>query len=135
VVTNVISRPSSVVAKLSANIKFHKYKRLHEGHHFTPMAMEVHNAFGHDMNFFIREYAHIFHDRRLGSHLSLPFCIPFFKEHVNIAFQLALVFAIDKKITLARDACFKSSIIIKSHNLHVSNIKGAVGNSFLPQVG
>jgi hypothetical protein len=63
------------------------------------------------------------------------FAFHFFKERVNIAFQHALIFATDKKITLMRDACFKSSIIIKSHNLHVVNIKGAVGNSFLPQVG
>ncbi len=40
VITNVISRPSSAIAKLSANIKIHKYKRFHEGHHFIPMAMD-----------------------------------------------------------------------------------------------
>jgi hypothetical protein len=39
----------------------------------------------------------------------------------------ALAFVIKKKITLARDVCFKSPIIIRPHNLHVGNIKVVVG--------
>jgi len=73
--TNVISRLAGVTAELNAIAKIHKYKRLHEGHHFIPMAMEVHDAFGCDMNRFIRECAHLFHDRQLKGHLSLSFRI------------------------------------------------------------
>jgi hypothetical protein len=54
VVMNVISRPLSVVVKFNASAKIHKYRRFHEVHHFTPMAMEVHGIFGHDMDHFIR---------------------------------------------------------------------------------
>ncbi len=75
VAMSVISRPSGVVAKLNAITKIHKYKRLHEGHHFIPMAMEVYGAFGHDMDRFIRECARLFHDRQLKGHLSFFFYI------------------------------------------------------------
>jgi hypothetical protein len=63
-ISNVIIQPTSVVAKLNAISKIHKYKKFHEGHHFIPMAMEVHSAPGHDMDHFIKECAHLFHDRR-----------------------------------------------------------------------
>jgi hypothetical protein len=46
---------------------------------------------------------------------------------VSIAFQCALTFAIEKKITLVGDVCFKPPITIKFHNLHVGDIRGAVG--------
>jgi hypothetical protein len=77
--SNVISRLASAAAKLSTIAKICKYRRLHEGHHFIPMAMEVHNAFKHDMDHFIKEHAHLFHDRQSRGHLSLFFCIYFFK--------------------------------------------------------
>jgi hypothetical protein len=48
------------------------------------MAMEVHCALGHDRDCFIKECARIFHDRRLGGHLSFFFCIQFFKLCINI---------------------------------------------------
>jgi len=51
---NVISRPLSAVVKFNAIAKIHKYRRLHEAHHFIPMAMEAHDIFGHDMDHFIR---------------------------------------------------------------------------------
>jgi hypothetical protein len=70
--------------KLSTLLKIHKYRRLHEGHHFIPMAIEVHDTLGHDMDRFIKECAHLFHDKRLGGHLCLSFCIQFFKQHVDI---------------------------------------------------
>jgi hypothetical protein len=54
VAMNVISRPLSAVVKFNAITKIHKYRRLHEVHHFIPMAMEVHGIFGHDMDHFIR---------------------------------------------------------------------------------
>jgi hypothetical protein len=84
VALNVISWPSNAVVKLNAIVKICKYKGFHEGHHFIPMAMEVHDAFEHDIHCFIRECAHLFHDRQSRDHLSLSFCIQFFKQHVNI---------------------------------------------------
>jgi hypothetical protein len=50
------------------------------------------------MDRFIRECAHIFHDKQLRGHLSLSFCIQFFKQRVNIAFQCALAFAIEETL-------------------------------------
>jgi hypothetical protein len=35
----------------------------HKGHHFISMAMEVHSACRHDMDHFIKECAHIFHNK------------------------------------------------------------------------
>jgi hypothetical protein len=61
--SNVINRPTSAVVKLSAIVKIHKYKKFHEGHHFTPMAMKVHGATGCDMDCFIKECVHLFHNR------------------------------------------------------------------------
>ncbi len=75
VTLNVIIRSTSAIAKLNAIAKIRKYKGFHEGHHFIPMAMEVHGALGRDVDHFIREYVHIFHNRQLGSHLSLSFYI------------------------------------------------------------
>jgi hypothetical protein len=34
----------------NALVKIRKYKRLHERHYFISMAMEVHDALGHDMD-------------------------------------------------------------------------------------
>jgi hypothetical protein len=70
-VLNVISQPASVVIELNAIIEIHKYK----GHHFILMTMEVHDTPKHDMDHFIRECAHLFHDKRLKGHSSLYFCI------------------------------------------------------------
>jgi hypothetical protein len=77
------------------------------------------------------------HDRRFRGHLSLSFCIQFFKQHVNIALQhvlasvierkIALVDVIERKIALVDDACSRLPIIIRSHVLHASNIKGTMG--------
>ncbi len=39
--------------KLSAIVEICKYRGFHEGHHFIPIAMEVHGAHGHDMDCFI----------------------------------------------------------------------------------
>jgi hypothetical protein len=62
-VSSVIIQSASAIAKFSAIAKIRKYRGLHEGHHFILMAMEVHNALRHDMDHFIRECAHLFHDR------------------------------------------------------------------------
>ncbi len=50
------------------------------------------------------------------------FCIQLFRQCVNIVFQHVLVFIIERKIELAGDDCSKP----RSHDLHASNIKGAM---------
>jgi hypothetical protein len=65
------------------------------------MAMEVHGALGDDMDRFIKECVHLFHDRQSGGHLSLSLCIQFFKQVVSIALQRALASTIERKIALA----------------------------------
>jgi hypothetical protein len=52
------------------------------------MAMEVHNTPEHDMDHFIRECACLFHERWSKGHLSLYFYIRFFKQHINIFFNM-----------------------------------------------
>ncbi len=97
------------------------------GHLFIPMAMEVHNASRHDMDCFIRECTCFLHDRQSKDHLSLSYCIQFFKQHVNITLQCALASAIERKIALTGDACSKPPTTIRSHDLHVGDVRGAVG--------
>jgi hypothetical protein len=77
-----------VVVEFSTIAKIRKYRGLHDEHHFILMAMEVHNTSECDMDHFIRECAHLFHDRWLGSHLSLSFCIQIFRQDVNIFFNV-----------------------------------------------
>jgi len=62
-VLSVISRSTSVAAKLSTIAKNFKYRGLHEGHYFISMTMEVHGALKCDMDHFIKECARLFHDR------------------------------------------------------------------------
>ncbi len=109
--------------KFNVIAKIHKYRKFHEGHHFIPMAMKVHNTPRGDMDPFIRECACLFHEKRLGGHLSLSFCIQFFKQHVNIVLQHALTFAIEKKIVLMSDTCSRLAITIRSHNLLAIDIR------------
>jgi hypothetical protein len=123
--SNVISRPSSVVVELNAIAKIRKYERLHEGHHFIPMALEVHCALGCDMDHFIMECVCLFQYRRSKNHLSLFFCIHFLRQHVNISFQRALVSVIERKIVLVGDVYSRPPI--RSHELHVSDIRKVVG--------
>jgi hypothetical protein len=73
--SNVISQLVGATMKLSAIAKIYKYRGLHEGHHFIPMAMEVHGTPGCDMDRSIKECACLFHYRWSKSHLSSPFCI------------------------------------------------------------
>jgi hypothetical protein len=91
------------------------------------MAMKVQKTPRRDMDHCIKECACLFHSRRLGSHLSLSFCIQFFRQRVNITLQHALTSIIERKITLMGDACSRPTITIKSHNLHASDIRGAMG--------
>jgi hypothetical protein len=64
--------------------------------------------------------------KQLGHHLSLSFCIQIFKQHINIVFHHALAFSIERKIALTCDVCSRPPITIRSHNLHVGDIRGAV---------
>jgi hypothetical protein len=44
-------------------VKICKYRRLYERHHFISMAMEVHGALRCDVDYFIKECVHLFHNR------------------------------------------------------------------------
>jgi hypothetical protein len=92
---------------------------------FFSMVMKVHSTSKHDMDCFIKECARLFHDRWSRNHSSLSFCIQFFKQCVNITFQCALAFAIESKITLAHDVCFRLPLLL-DHNLHAGDIKRVV---------
>ncbi len=109
--SSVISQPIGVIAELRAIIEIHKYKGFHQGQHFILMAMEVHGALGCNMDNFIMECAHFSHDKHLGGHLSLSFCIHFYRQCVSIVLQRDLAFAIERKIA-ASDVCSRHSIII-----------------------
>ncbi len=85
---SVITQPTSVVAKLSTIAKIRKYRGIHEEPHFISMAMEVHGAFGHDMDCFIKECACLFHDRQSRGHLSL------FLHLVFLGSVLVLLFSV-----------------------------------------
>jgi hypothetical protein len=65
-----------------------------------------------------------------GSNIVKVFLKPFNEvssSHVSIAFQHALTSTIKRKIVFTCDACFRPSTTIKSHNLHVGDIRGAMG--------
>ncbi len=87
----------------------------------------MHGAFERDMDHFIRECVHLFHNRQLGGHLSLSFRIQFFRQCVDIIFQRALTSVIERKITLVGDVCSRPPTIIKAHDLHVGDIRKVVG--------
>jgi hypothetical protein len=89
--------------------------------------MEVHGAPGCDTDCFIKEYACVFHNKRSRGCLSLSFCIQIFKQYVSISLQCALTSAIERKRVLASDACFRPPITIRCHDLHVGNIRAALG--------
>jgi hypothetical protein len=55
------------------------------------------------------------------------FAFIFLGNVLVVFFQHALTFAIERKIALASDVCFNTPIIIKSHDLHAGDIKGAMG--------
>ncbi len=60
-------------------------------------------------------------------HLLLSFYIQFFMYHVSMALQFALAFAIERKIALVGDACYRPPIIITFHDYHACNIIRAIG--------
>ncbi len=61
--SSVTSQLVGAIAELSAIAKIYKYERLHERHHFIPIAMEVHDTPECDMDRFIKVCACLFHDR------------------------------------------------------------------------
>jgi hypothetical protein len=73
VASNVISQLVGVAAKLNVIAKICKYRGLHEGLHFIMMAMEVHVAFGRDMDRFIKKCYCLFHDRLIMRSFILVF--------------------------------------------------------------
>jgi hypothetical protein len=79
------------------------------------------------MDCFIKKCAHLFHDRRLGGHLYLFFCIQFFKQRVSISLKCDLTSIIRKKFVLANDVYYRPFITIRSRNLHTNDIRGDVG--------
>jgi hypothetical protein len=89
--------------------------------------MEVHSTPERDMDHFIKECARFFHDKQSRGHLSLSFCIQFFKQHVILFFQCVLAFVIERNIVLVDNVSSKPPITIKFHNLHVGDIIGAMG--------
>jgi hypothetical protein len=91
------------------------------------MAMDVHDAPKCDMDRFIKECVRLFHDRWSRGHLSLYFCIQFFKQHVSIDFQRVLASIIKRNFVLVRDVYSRPLINIKSHDLHVGDIRKAMG--------
>ncbi len=95
--TSVIIRLTCAIMKFSIIVKIRKYRRLHEGHHFISMVMKMHGVFGCDLYCFIKECVHLFHNRQLVDHLSLSFCINFFKQHVNIVFPACIRFCYKKE--------------------------------------
>jgi hypothetical protein len=105
VVSSVISQLASATMELSALAKIRKYRGFHEGHHFILMAMEVHSAPKCNMDRFIKECAHLFHNKQSRGHLSFSFCIQFFRQYFSIALQRALTSTIERKIVLWGDAC------------------------------
>jgi hypothetical protein len=91
------------------------------------MAMNVHGTPVRDMDRFIMECACLFHGRQSGGHLSLLFCILFFKRCAGIALQHALDSAIDRKVVLVGDVYSKPPITIRLHKLHASDVGRAMG--------
>jgi hypothetical protein len=77
VVLSVTNQATSVITKFNVIVKICKYKRIHKGHHFIPMAMEVHNTSQWDMDHFIGECAHLFHDRQSKVHFFCFFAFNF----------------------------------------------------------
>jgi hypothetical protein len=53
--------------------------------------------------------------------------VQFFRQCISIVFQRALASAIERKITLTGDACSTPPITIRLHDVHVGDIKRAMG--------
>jgi len=74
VATIVIIQPKGAIAKLNAIAKICKYRGFHDK--LEPFYFDGNGGAPKcDIDRFIRECAHLFHDRRLRSHLSFSFYI------------------------------------------------------------
>jgi hypothetical protein len=62
VALSVVNQPTCAIIEFSAIVTIHKYGRLYERHHFISTAMEVHGTPKCDMDRFIRECVHLFHN-------------------------------------------------------------------------
>jgi len=96
---NVINQPKNVVAKFNAIAKIHKYRRIHERHHFISMAMEVHGALWHDVNHFIKECACLFHNRESKEIIYFCFLKFNFLKNILILFFSMFNLYIERKIS------------------------------------
>jgi len=65
----------------------------------------------------------------IGRSFILVFLHSIFKQCVNIVIQHALTSIIERKIVLTSDVCSRPPITIKSHNLHASDIRKAIGET------
>jgi hypothetical protein len=90
------------------------------------MAMEIYNVIECDIDHFIKECAHLFHNKQSKVHLSLSFCIEIFKQHISIILQHVLTSIIKKKVVLVGDVCSKLPINVRFHNLHASKTRRVV---------
>jgi hypothetical protein len=64
----------------------------------------------------------------IEGHLFYFFCIQFFKQRVHIVLQHTLASALKRKIVLASDVYSILPITIRSHDLHVGDIRRFVGD-------
>ncbi len=85
---SVITQPICVVTKPNVIAKIRKYRELHEGHRFIPMIVEVHSAPMCDMDHFIKECAHLFHDKQPRGHLFLVFAFSFSSSVIILPFNV-----------------------------------------------
>jgi len=132
VASNVISWPTSATVEHNVIAKIRKYRGFHEGHHFILMATEVHGTPGVILIISLRSVPIFFtidnqKDRQSKGHLSLSFCIQFFKQCVSIVLHNVLASTIERKIVLASDVNSRPPITSRSHDLHVSDIRRVVG--------
>jgi len=89
------------------------------------MVMEMHNVPGHDMDRFIMEMPifSMIDDRKV---IYLYFFAFNFSSNMLNFFQCALAFAIERKITLVGDICFRPPIVIRVQDLHLGDIRRVV---------
>ncbi len=123
VATNVISRPTSAITKFNAIVKFASIESFMRGIILFqwPWRCTVHLTV-----IWIVSSENVFVCSMINNHKLIYPCL-FAFSFSNNALQHALSSNTTRKIALARNTCSKPPIFIKSCNLHVGNIRGAVG--------
>ncbi len=91
-------------------------------YHFILMAMEVHNMFRHDMDCFIRECVHLFHDKQSRGYLSLSLLHLIFQAMCQYCFSACFNLCYRKKDCIGGRYFSKPPMTIRSHDLYESNI-------------